>query len=128
MWCATVVGFFSVIRDRQLKGGVLVRAGAKADILNLHQRFSKRYRMSYPKADEHRDYRWRVGMRKTARAQIICELSMQIDYCNFKNAVHNRPDQDNKHSAYLAIWSAMMRVQRGEDPVQQQSVWDRELD
>ena len=46
---------------------------------------------------------------------IAYQLAMGIDYCNFKEAVHQLPDQDNKHSACLSVWSAMLRVQRAED-------------
>jgi len=140
-------GFFSVVRDRQTKGGVLIRARAKADIYNLYRKFStaypkrhlreKRFKMSRPKADEHRDYRWRIAMRKRDWAQIVYRLAMEIGYCNFKEEVHKRPDQANKHSAYLSVWSAMLRVQHEENSREQatqpyfnpwQSAWDHEQD
>jgi hypothetical protein len=94
---------------------VLVRARAKADIENLYRRFSKKFKMSRPKSDENRDYRWRIAMKKRDWARIVYRLAMEIDYYNFKNAVGQRPDQENKHSAYLSVWSAMLRVQQGED-------------
>jgi hypothetical protein len=148
MWTATTIGFFSVVRDRQTKGGVLVRARAKADIWNVYRMFStaykgkgKRYKMTRPKADEQRDYRWRIAMRKKDWAKIVYRLAMGIDYCNFKDEVHHHPDQDNKSAAYMAVWSALMRVQREEDPKWQplspidplspttwRSNWDREID
>jgi hypothetical protein len=140
MWTATTIGFFSVVRDRQTTGGVLVRARAKADIWNLYRGFStaykgkgKRYKMTRPRADENRDYRWRVAMRKTDWAKIVYRLAMGIHYCNFKDEVHKHPDQANKNSAYLSVWSAMLRVQHGEDPdYKPQSqitfAWQRELD
>jgi hypothetical protein len=145
MWTATTIGFFSVVRDRQTKGGVLVRARAKADIWNLYRMFStaykgkgKRYKMTRPKADERRDYRWRIAMRKKDWAKIVYRLAMGIDYCNFKDEVHNRPDQANKNSAYLSVWSALMGVQRregldGKAEAQPyisnfSSNWDREID
>ena len=132
MWCATVIGFFSVARDRQVKGRVLVRARAKADIMNLYRRFSRRFKMTPPRSDELRDYRWRISMRKRDWVAIVGQLASEIDYCNFKDAVHARPDQSDKNSAYLSVWSAMLAVQRAEDPVQPreswQSAWDRELD
>jgi len=131
MWLATVSGFYSVVRDQQRKGGVLVRARAKADIDNLYRRFGKRFRMTRPKADESRDYRWRIAMKKRDWVKIVAQLAMEIDYTNFKDEVHKRPDQDNKHSAYLAVWSAMMRVQQAEDHEHRPNwpdTWQRELD
>ena len=71
-------------------------------------------------------------------AKIVAQLALEIDYCNFKGAVRNRPDQENKHSDYLSVWSAMLRVQHGEDHDHRPdnapcfnawtSAWDRELD
>jgi hypothetical protein len=52
MWIASTIGFSSVVRDRQTKGGVLVRARAKADIDNLSRRFSKSYPMTRPRGNE----------------------------------------------------------------------------
>ena len=125
-----------MVRDRQTKGGVLIRARAKADIWNLYRRFKTKFKMTRPKADEHRDYRWRMAMKKRDWAKIMYRLAMQIDYCNFKDEVHKHPDQDNKNSAYMSVWSAMLRVQHMEDePKNGQSYfggfemgWQRELD
>jgi hypothetical protein len=138
MWIFTPNGFLSVVRDNQKKGHVLIRARAKADIWNLYRRFHAKHKMSRPKADENRDYRWRVSMKKRDWARIAYKLSMEISYTNFKNEVHTHADQENKNSAYLSVWSAMLRVQHGEDHLyrtqsQQHfnswtSAWDRELD
>jgi hypothetical protein len=142
MWTVSTIGFFSVVQDRQKRGFVLVRARAKADIWNLYRQFStaykggrtRRFKMTKPKAAEHRDYRWRVGMKQRDWAAIVYRLAMRIDYGNFKDAVHDQPDQSNKNSAYLSIWSAMLRVQHMEDPGWKGNSqpyfynWDRELD
>jgi hypothetical protein len=117
-----------VVRDRQTNGGVLIRARAKADIDNLHRRFGKRYKMTQPRSDETRDYRWRVSMKRRDWVKIVAQLASEVDYCNFKSAVHARPDQANKDSAYLSVWSAMLAVQRAEDPKQPQSSWQSAWD
>ena len=121
MWIFTVIGCFSVVRDREKRGGVLVRARAKADIYNLYRKFSKKHRMTPPRSDESRDYRWRLSMRRADWVKIVARLANEIDYTNFKDEVHKRSDQANKHSAYLSVWSALLRVQRAEDPVQPHS-------
>jgi hypothetical protein len=128
MWIASTIGWLSVVRDRQTKGGVLVRPRAKADIDNLHRRFGKRYKMTQPRSDETRDYRWRVSMKRRDWVKIVAQLASEVDYCNFKSAVHARPDQSNKDSAYLSVWSAMLAVQRAEDPVPPPSSWQRDWD
>jgi hypothetical protein len=94
--------------------------------------------MTRPKADENRDYRWRIAMKKSDWAKIVYRLAMGIHYCNFKDEVHNHPDQANKNSAYLSVWSAMLRVQHGEDQdyrpnngqgyFDYSKAWQRELD
>jgi hypothetical protein len=94
---------------------VLVRARCKADIFNLFRKFSGRYKMTRSKADKRRDYRWRLSMRRRDWAKILATPGDEIDYGNFKNAVHERGDQNNKRSAYLAIWAALLRVQHLED-------------
>lgn len=104
-----------MVLDRQTKGGVLIRARAKEDIWNLYRKFKGKYKMTRPKADENRDYRWRIAMKKRDWAKVAYKLAMAISYNNFKDEVHKHPDQDNKHSAYLSIWSTMLRVQHMED-------------
>jgi hypothetical protein len=94
--------------------------------------------MTRPNADETRDYRWRISMRKKDWVAIVAQLATEISYCNFKDEIHKRPDQSNKHSAYLSVWSAMLRVQQSEDhehrPADQMyfnnfsTAWPRELD
>jgi hypothetical protein len=132
MWIASTIGWFSVVRDRERKGRVLVRARVEGDVRNLYRRFGRRFKMTRPRSDEDRDYRWRVSIRKRDWVKIVGQLASEIDYTNFKSAVHARPDQGNKDSAYLSVWRAMLAVQRAEDPVQPrmswQSAWDRELD
>ena len=80
MWIASTIGFYSVVRDREHKGRVLVRARAKADIFNLYRKFSPRCRMSRPKSDESRDYRWRVSVRKKDWVKIVAQLASEISY------------------------------------------------
>jgi hypothetical protein len=49
MWIASTIGWFSVVHDRERKGGVSVRARAEADIRNLYRRFGKRFKMTRPR-------------------------------------------------------------------------------
>jgi hypothetical protein len=122
MWIATPIGFFSVVKNALVKGEVLIRARCKADIWNLYRNYStaykakgKRYQMTRPKSDATRDYMWRISMKQRAWAAISYKLSMAIDYTNFKSEVHRHPDQDNKSSAYMTVWSALHKVQMAEN-------------
>jgi hypothetical protein len=122
MWCATTIGWFDVVKDRDVKGGVIIKARCKADIWNVYRQFStarkgkgRRFKMGRPISNKKWDYRYGIKMQKKVWAQIIYRLTMQIDYSLFKGAVNARPDQHNKHSAYLTIWSTMLRVQHNEE-------------
>jgi hypothetical protein len=117
MWVATVLGFFSAVKDNESgtrEVRVLVRARCRADVFNLFDRFKDK--ITRPTADESRDYRWRVSMKRKDWQKILATLGGEVDYSNFKNAVHEHTDQDNKSSAYLSIWAAMLRLQHLEDP------------
>ena len=52
--------------------------------------------MTPPHADEARDYRWRLSMKQTDWAHALAALAAEIDYANFKKAVHERPDQQQE--------------------------------
>jgi len=123
MWVATTIGWFDAVRDRDTKNGMLIKARCKADIWNLYRQFStaykkgkgKRFKMGRPISNEKWDYRYGIKMEKKVWAAIIYRLAMRIDYSLFKGAVNAQEDQHNKHSAYLTIWSTMLRVQQAEE-------------
>ena len=150
MWTGTVIGWFDAVKDRDVKGGVIVKARCKEDIWNVYRQFAagyngkkkgkgRRYKMSRPVSNQKWDYRYGIRMQKRVWAQIMYRLTMRIDYSYFKGAVNERPDQANKHSAYLSIWSAMLRVQQAEEAAQPgyngqdyfrgfTDAWQREID
>jgi hypothetical protein len=55
-----------------------------------------------------RDYRFRTVATKHAVAQVLARQVTDIDYTNFKDAVHGDPQRDD---AYLDVWSAMHGLQ-----------------
>ena len=61
-----------------------------------------------PFEDLHADYRYRVVCPKGAFAELVAELVGEIDYDNFKSAVHGNPVRDR---AYMGCWSAMNQAQ-----------------
>jgi len=112
MWLATLDGFFSTVIDLQEPGRMLIRARCEKDIKNLHRRFrAKCPSMRRPTSDETRDYRWRLSISKRDWVKLVAELANEVHYPNFKSAVHQRPDQDNKSRPYLEIWSIMHALQ-----------------
>jgi hypothetical protein len=116
MWLATVDGFFSTVIDKQEPGRMLIRARCEKDIKNLYDRYrDKCPSMRKPTSDENRDYRWRLSISKRDWVKLVAELASEVDYQNFKSAVHDRPDQDNKSRPYLEIWSIMHALQISEE-------------
>jgi hypothetical protein len=95
---------------------MLIRARARADIFNLFEANQDLPSIERPTSDESRDYRWRMSIGKADWVQLAARLAEAVDYSNFKNAVHDQPDQGNKGRAYLSIWRVMHEVQLAEGP------------
>jgi hypothetical protein len=116
MWIACTDGFFSTVIDKLEPGRMLIRARCEKDIKNLHRRYSTKCpSMRNPTSDETRDYRYRLSISKRDWVKLVAELASNVDYPNFKTAVHDRPDQENKSQPYLEIWSIMHAVQVDEE-------------
>jgi hypothetical protein len=115
MWMATVSGFFSVVTDTQRPGRMLIRARCRADIFNLYNAHQGLKSMEPPTSDEMRDYRWRISIDRIDWIILAGRLAQEVDYPNFKSAVHQHPDQSNKNGPYLQTWSTMKGVQERED-------------
>jgi hypothetical protein len=116
MWLATKNGWFSVVIDLERPDRMLIRARARADIFNLFDANHDFPSLERPISDESRDYRWRMSIGKADWVQLAARLAEAVDYSNFKNAVHDQPDQGNKGRAYLTIWHVMHDVQVAEEP------------
>ena len=96
---------------------MLIRARCEKDTKNLYDRYRKVCpSMRKPTSDDTRDYRWRLSISKRDWVKLAAELASEVDYPNFKSAVHDRPDQDNKGRPYLEIWSIMHALQLDERP------------
>jgi hypothetical protein len=112
MWLFTADGFFSTVIDKMEPGRMLIRARCERDIQSLYGRFkAKCPSMRKPTSDETRDYRWRLSIGKRDWVKLAAELASEVDYPNFKSAVHRKPDQRNKSRAYAEVWATMHRVQ-----------------
>jgi hypothetical protein len=112
MWLFTTDGFFSTVIDKQEPGRMLIRARCEKDIQNLYDRYRKVCpSMREPTSDDNRDYRYRLSISKRDWVKLVAELASNVDYPNFKTAVHQRRDQENKNRPYLQIWSTMHAVQ-----------------
>lgn len=116
MWIASTLGWFSIVTDLKRPGRMLVRARCRQDIFNLYGANRDLKSIEEPTSDESRDYRWRMSIDRDDWIKLAARLAEGVDYWNFKNAVHERPDQRNKSMAYMEVWRTMYQVQSDERP------------
>lgn len=113
MWIFTTNGFASVVANQREEGGFLVRFRSEIDGLNfIREAYANHARKPKLLTNTDSDYRWRVVVRPNILGNYLLDTLDKLTYPNFKSAVHECPDQENKGKAYMEVWSAMMGVQR----------------
>jgi hypothetical protein len=128
MWLATTKGWFSVVIDDQRPGRMLVRARCRQDIMNLYnEHHDTLASMEEPTSDPSRDYRWRMSILRKDFVKLAGRLARAIDYSDFKAAVRDCPDQQNKTLAYGKVWQTMHDVQQdqNQDGSPREEAWDK---
>lgn len=108
MWLFSKAGFISVVKHRDQPGMVMVRARLKEDIEAIRTLLDESDATAWQVTPD-ADYRFRLVCSQKAFAAVAAKLVSQIDYDNFKNAVHGNPVRDR---AYMRCWSAMNEAQR----------------
>jgi len=118
MWVFTTSGFLSIVKHRYLPGRLMIRARVREDIehfIALLDEIGGGHHKIKETPDG--DYRFRTTARKEIVAQAIAGITTEIDYDNFKDAVHGDVHRDR---AYMGVWSAMHGLQsaklRGDSP------------
>jgi hypothetical protein len=109
MWIASQHGFFSIV----LKGEDLffIRALVRQDLVNLIEWNGLALEIKdWPQAN----YRYRILVDLETLLEIMVQLSVAIDYPNFKGSVYRREDQADKLGAYQRIWEIMAKLPSGE--------------
>ena len=110
MWIFSKWGFVSIVQHRQLPGKLLVRARTKADLENFIRLLGEIDGKKHPVEETpDADYGYRTVACKRAVARALSRIAADVDYPNFKDAVHGDPARD---SAYMEVWSAMVDFQR----------------
>jgi hypothetical protein len=113
MWLFTTQGFFSVVRHTHLPGHLLIRARLREDIERLASLLAKETgRPFVPMVLSEADYRYRLEVPRADFARAAIRLVEEIDYPNFKLAVHGEPARDR---AYGRVWSVMAELQEEEE-------------
>ena len=102
MWRFCKSGFFSAVRHQTQLDHVHVRARFQGDLDRLIKRHNVTgVTISHTPGN---DYAYRADITIATWAQIVKTEAADIDYVNFKNAVHDGTARD---SAYMGAWSAM---------------------
>lgn len=111
MWVFTRRGFYSAVEDTTNRGRVLVRGRALADmesLIDLAQKAGLRLAAILETPD--RDYRYRIPMKKSEWIVLLARLGAEIDYPNFKNAIHD--DDPERAKRYTEVWAAMLGLEK----------------
>ncbi len=115
MWIFSKSGFVSVVKHRDKPGFVLVRGRTEADVTNFRDACGGP-RVGYPVAHTpEADYLYRVAMPAVIASNGVASLCLDIDYDNFKNAVHER-DEPTRDRAMVRVWQAMHDYQEAIRP------------
>jgi hypothetical protein len=112
MWLFCKQGFFSVVRHSHRPGHLLVRARLRQDIDNLARLLAQETgQPCAPLVTPEADYRYRLEVPREDFARALVKLVEDLDYPNFKLAVHGDPARDR---AYGRVWSIMGELQEDE--------------
>ena len=106
MWLSTQHGFYSIVQKPA--GQFHVRTRYKQDLENLIA-LAKIAAPLHHTTDG--DYAWRIIVGQQEVSSIMAALATSIDYKNFKDRIHDKPDQKDKLPAYSRLWSQMLDYQ-----------------
>jgi hypothetical protein len=121
MWICLNDAFLSIVdekaaatrrtnTDQSMDDVLLVRARIKGDIERV---FGPDVRVQ---RTPNRDYMYRAHVSREDVAHALMAEVFQLDYGNFKDSVR----EDDRHSAYAAIWGIMYRLQNAKQGVRPQ--------
>lgn len=102
MWVMTTRGFYSVVQHRDEPTNVMVRARCQEDIDALVELIPT----AKPIETLNADYAWRVVVSQADWTQALVQMSLDVDYPNFKNAVKS----DKHHDAYMRVWGDLLSL------------------
>lgn len=106
MWVFTRDGFFSAVQHFEQPNTILVRGRVESDLRRLCE-IMKTQIVENVDAD----YRYRTSVSRPAWAEYLQQAARELDYPNFKNAMHDLFDDSRRDQAHMEVWSAMQRLQ-----------------
>lgn len=110
MWLMTPIGFFSIVEkpyDRH-DGTLTVRARVEGDLTSLKSHYLPELGEIQP--DQGTDYRYRATAPREAVAQALSQLTLDLDYSNFKDEV-SRVQGYERARVYGEVWNRLYRLQ-----------------
>lgn len=106
MWLFCKSGFFSAVQNRNRPDLIHVRARFDQDLEKLCKKYNVEPKITKtPKGD----YLYRMDFARADWRRIVAGEAEDIDYDNFKAAVHSSDTIRNR--AYMHCWSAMHSAQ-----------------
>lgn len=99
-------GFFSVVRDPDKQGRLVVRARIRRDLDDLRTRFLPALTRTVETAS--RDYRYRAWCFPSQWANAVANMSIQYD--NFKGETLRRQGPDRER-VYHRVWAIMLAAE-----------------
>ena len=107
MWIYTTYGFYSVVKHRDRRQFIQVRARKREHLENLLKEF-------WPGETEDRpiinhtpdgDYHYRINVHYAYWAGMVSEMADHIDYDNFKQACHDRMNDPDYEHTLFEVWN-----------------------
>jgi len=110
MWVFAKTGFVSIVEHRDNPNHLLVRGRVRQDVENFRNYVGEEARYGVGEIIEtnNADYRWRCTVLRASVADALVRITLDIDYDNFKDAVHGEVERDH---AYMGVWRAMHNLQ-----------------
>ena len=115
MWLFTDFGFFSVVKHKSKDSTLVVRGRSLGDLRRLVQGYGSimDVREDDIRVTPDSDYYCRVEVNQTSWSNVLFQVSENIDYHNFKDAVHERMGA-RRAETYMDVWTTMYSLQNWE--------------
>ena len=107
MWIFCKYGFFSAVQHIDKPKTLLVRARFKGDLERLYKAMDHSKCGPIQKTPD-ADYLYRMECPKKDFAEVVWRTAGEIDYPNFKDAMHDGTVRDQ---AYMNCWRALWAAQ-----------------
>ena len=106
MWLVTTQGFYSVVAHREDPDTLIVRGRSRDDLEALREQVPDLEPFEDPSAD----YRHRAYVSRAEWLAAVAQLTCDVDYDNFKNAVAARQGAA-RAKVYGSVWADLLSLQ-----------------